>query len=438
MELVKTIKFEAKSLYTSYAEIEKASKEIKMIAMRKLDAAKNNQNWGCNEKKQIEASLESQRTALSKLSERITSFSKTCSNTANAFAEAEENFEKARKAIIKQYKESKNPLLKFWNDLVEKYKSARDKFWEWLTGKKPNDPTKGGNPFLIGVGLYTTIIARMERMALLAEAYKLDAEIEKMKADILKCLLRGMSDSEAKKYGKTIKEGIDEMVGKNIMGTGGLNSNVTGSTNADALHTQAQNAELKDLIKKKQEAVNGGISNKFEIISEPSKYKNETATQNINKDHPFNCYCEWHTGHSGIDLYNEGAKKDKNGLTKAQPATTIVSGVVIDKYSEYKSDASSRGAPLGNYVVIKGVDGRIYTYAHLGEVNVSKGQFVSSGLKIGLVGDTGYSDGAHLHFSVKENGKLVDPLEKNQAMKKNGKSVCDICSAKNTKNCPKS
>ena len=40
----------------------------------------------------------------------------------------------------------------------------------------------------------------------------------------------------------------------------------------------------------------------------------------------------------------------------------------------------------------------------------SKGQWVSQGTRIGLVGSTGYSTGPHLHFTVYKNGKMMDPM----------------------------
>ena len=46
----------------------------------------------------------------------------------------------------------------------------------------------------------------------------------------------------------------------------------------------------------------------------------------------------------------------------------------------------------------------------MSKIEAKKGQWVSQGTKIGLVGSTGYSTGPHLHFTVYKNGKLVDPL----------------------------
>lgn len=49
-------------------------------------------------------------------------------------------------------------------------------------------------------------------------------------------------------------------------------------------------------------------------------------------------------------------------------------------------------------------------YNHLSGVNVSVGQNVSVGSVIGWVGMTGRTTGAHLHFEVRKNGALIDPL----------------------------
>jgi murein DD-endopeptidase MepM/ murein hydrolase activator NlpD len=51
-------------------------------------------------------------------------------------------------------------------------------------------------------------------------------------------------------------------------------------------------------------------------------------------------------------------------------------------------------------------------YAHLNSYSVKQGDKVARGRKIAESGNTGYSTGPHLHFSVYDrNNKLVNPLE---------------------------
>ncbi|MEV7727071.1 peptidoglycan DD-metalloendopeptidase family protein [Streptomyces sp. NPDC087917] len=49
------------------------------------------------------------------------------------------------------------------------------------------------------------------------------------------------------------------------------------------------------------------------------------------------------------------------------------------------------------------------TYNHMSALNVGVGQQVGVGTVVGLVGTTGYSTGAHLHFEVQQNGEYVNP-----------------------------
>uniref|UniRef100_UPI003592F1E2 peptidoglycan DD-metalloendopeptidase family protein n=1 Tax=Acetobacterium malicum TaxID=52692 RepID=UPI003592F1E2 len=54
----------------------------------------------------------------------------------------------------------------------------------------------------------------------------------------------------------------------------------------------------------------------------------------------------------------------------------------------------------GNGVVINHGNGYYSHYAHLENVNVSVGQFVSQGQQIGTMGSSGLSTGRHLHFAI--------------------------------------
>ena len=60
-------------------------------------------------------------------------------------------------------------------------------------------------------------------------------------------------------------------------------------------------------------------------------------------------------------------------------------------------------------VVIDHGFGLITKFAHCSRILVRKGQKVTRGDRIALVGNTGLSTGPHLHYEVHVNGKAVDP-----------------------------
>lgn len=65
----------------------------------------------------------------------------------------------------------------------------------------------------------------------------------------------------------------------------------------------------------------------------------------------------------------------------------------------------------GNNIIIDGGGGYQTLYAHMSGVNVGIGQQVVAGKTvIGYVGNTGRSTGPHLHFEIRRNGVLVNPL----------------------------
>lgn len=100
-----------------------------------------------------------------------------------------------------------------------------------------------------------------------------------------------------------------------------------------------------------------------------------------------------------------GAASYHTGIDMACPQGTSIkaamSGTVV--YANWSN-------VFGNYVIIKHIDGYQTLYGHMHKIKVKQGQFVSQGQEIGLVGNTGYSTGPHLHFTVYKNGKLVNPM----------------------------
>lgn len=100
-----------------------------------------------------------------------------------------------------------------------------------------------------------------------------------------------------------------------------------------------------------------------------------------------------------------GVQSNHTGIDMACPTGTPIyaamSGSVV--YSGWSNI-------FGNYVIINHGNGYQTLYGHMSKILARKGQSVSQGTRIGLVGSTGYSTGPHLHLTVYKNGRLVDPL----------------------------
>ena len=101
--------------------------------------------------------------------------------------------------------------------------------------------------------------------------------------------------------------------------------------------------------------------------------------------------------HGGYDMVGGGSSD----------VCSVVGGTVV--HSRIITDKSNPTWQWGNYVCIKGNDGRLYYYCHLKCRAVAAGQTVEAGGKIGVMGNTGYSFGAHLHFEVREGSKVINP-----------------------------
>ncbi len=65
----------------------------------------------------------------------------------------------------------------------------------------------------------------------------------------------------------------------------------------------------------------------------------------------------------------------------------------------------------GNYIIVDHGGGIATLYGHCSKLLASKGQAVSRGETIALIGSTGYSTGNHLHFEVRINGVRTQPMD---------------------------
>jgi murein DD-endopeptidase MepM/ murein hydrolase activator NlpD len=105
-------------------------------------------------------------------------------------------------------------------------------------------------------------------------------------------------------------------------------------------------------------------------------------------------------GHNGIDL----------AVKVGTPVHASASGVVAGTGN---TDASCSGVSYGKWVLIKHDNGLSTLYAHLSVIQATAGQKVDVGDQIGLSGNTGYSTGPHVHFTVyaTESVHIAGPTE---------------------------
>jgi murein DD-endopeptidase MepM/ murein hydrolase activator NlpD len=88
-----------------------------------------------------------------------------------------------------------------------------------------------------------------------------------------------------------------------------------------------------------------------------------------------------------------------NAVDLAAPIGTDIFAAAPGTVSVAKSTGWNYG--YGQYIVITHPNGTQTVYAHLSNINVSVGQSVSRGQKIGDMGSTGNSTGPHVHFEVR-------------------------------------
>ncbi|TCN40535.1 murein DD-endopeptidase MepM/ murein hydrolase activator NlpD [Kribbella orskensis] len=99
----------------------------------------------------------------------------------------------------------------------------------------------------------------------------------------------------------------------------------------------------------------------------------------------------WAANHTGLDF----------AAPIGTPVRSVMAGQVIQ--------AEFAGA-YGRQVKVRHANGTVTSYSHMSEFDVSVGDSVSAGSKVGAIGVTGNTTGPHLHFEVLPNGgPAIDP-----------------------------
>jgi murein DD-endopeptidase MepM/ murein hydrolase activator NlpD len=96
--------------------------------------------------------------------------------------------------------------------------------------------------------------------------------------------------------------------------------------------------------------------------------------------------------HTGIDL----------AARFGTPVTAAATGVVVA--------VANTQVGYGNYVIVAHGGGIMTLYGHLLETDVRVGDRVARGQRVGLEGTSGLSTGPHLHFELRVNDQVTDPM----------------------------
>ncbi len=128
-------------------------------------------------------------------------------------------------------------------------------------------------------------------------------------------------------------------------------------------------------------------------IAEPAQLKWRMPIDNVRVSSFFGAL-RGRRAHEGIDF----------SVPSGTPVTATDGGTVVASDTHYGGDRK-----YGNVVVIEHASGLRSLYAHLNQRDVSVGDVVSSGERIGLSGNTGRSTGPHLHLEAWRDKTRIDP-----------------------------
>lgn len=144
-------------------------------------------------------------------------------------------------------------------------------------------------------------------------------------------------------------------------------------------------------------------------------YLDTDPTEGLSKD--FACGPRSYDGHKGLDIAIRSGREMKEGIavlsvadgtiyrTRASEDDKFLTREELDKIRAAKKEC-------GNGLMIDHGDGIISHYCHLqkNSITVKPGDKVVAGQPIAKIGMSGVTEHPHLHLSIYQKGKIIDPL----------------------------
>ena len=129
----------------------------------------------------------------------------------------------------------------------------------------------------------------------------------------------------------------------------------------------------------------------------------------------FACGGATYADHDGTDFRLLSARDAESGVAVLAAAAGTVKGVrdgMPDRFADAQSRSLVANRECGNGVVIDHGNGWETQYCHMqsGSVKAAVGDRVKKGDVLGSVGYSGLAQFAHLHLTVRRDGKAIDPF----------------------------
>jgi hypothetical protein len=129
----------------------------------------------------------------------------------------------------------------------------------------------------------------------------------------------------------------------------------------------------------------------------------------------YQCGGRSYDGHDGTDIRIPDMAMQRRGVEVLAAAAGTIAATrneVDDVSVRIIGKEAIRGKECGNGVIIDHANGWKTQYCHLakGSVRVSRNDRVSAGQPLGLIGLSGDTEFPHLHLTVRQLNKIVDPF----------------------------
>lgn len=324
------------------------------------------------EQKQVKEELSAQMKEISKLDASISEVETQISQLDNEISELTTSINKEQEKLEQKQKEHEENQELMEERMVAMYESGETTFLDMLFSSK-NIIDFISNYYMVSQitqcdkELLETIEKEQEEI----EKTKTNLEEEKQKVDSAKIeketknnLLKSQK-SERQEKASALSEEEKKL-----------------QSDIDYYNKQVDKieAQIQEAIRKAQEQLNSssnGNGLKFDgSFIWPCNNKVITSAVKI----------RWGRWHKGIDI---GARYEN----------------VYAAASGYAYTLENPGG-YGHYIMIVHGDGYITLYGHLNSYNISYGQYVTQGQVIAQSGNSGSSQGAHLHFEIRKASSL--------------------------------